>query len=267
MGFTDHDRDIEFDGVIHQAASGFDGSAVNEGIGLEPGGSELAGALQSDHITWEDVRRRRYDGARIEHYVVNWSSPEEHVLMRTFMMGEISREDGLLKAEVKPLTALLDQSTGRRFRRKCNADLGDARCGIDLSSMRDSAIVIEMQPLGGLVVSGLDHREQGWFRAGRVEFTSGDAAGFSVEVADHAVLQADSGTVKTVLHLWEVPEFEVFPGDGINVTPGCDKQYATCKARFDNGVNFQGFPHMPGTEFALSYASNSAQMDGGPLIP
>jgi uncharacterized phage protein (TIGR02218 family) len=35
-------------------------------------------------------------------------------------------------------------------------------------------------------------------------------------------------------------------GDGFTVTAGCDKSVKTCKAKFDNEVNFRGFPHVPG---------------------
>ena len=38
-------------------------------------------------------------------------------------------------------------------------------------------------------------------------------------------------------------------GDTFTVTAGCDKQFATCQAKFANAVNFRGFPHMPGNDF------------------
>jgi uncharacterized phage protein (TIGR02218 family) len=35
---------------------------------------------------------------------------------------------------------------------------------------------------------------------------------------------------------------------------GCDRQFATCRAKFGNALRFRGFPHMPGDDFVLSYA-------------
>ena len=44
-------------------------------------------------------------------------------------------------------------------------------------------------------------------------------------------------------------------GDAFTLRAGCDKQFATCRAKFANAVNFRGFPHMPGDDFVLSYAT------------
>ena len=52
-------------------------------------------------------------------------------------------------------------------------------------------------------------------------------------------------------------------GDEFTVTAGCDKQFATCQAKFANGVNFRGFPHMPGNDFVTSYPNrDDASNDG-----
>ena len=48
------------------------------------------------------------------------------------------------------------------------------------------------------------------------------------------------------LELWQAMAEEVAVGDAFTVTAGCDKHFKTCKAKFDNGVNFRGFPHVPG---------------------
>jgi uncharacterized phage protein (TIGR02218 family) len=42
-------------------------------------------------------------------------------------------------------------------------------------------------------------------------------------------------------------------GDTFTVTAGCDKRFATCVQKFDNAVNFRGFPHIPGNDFVMSY--------------
>lgn len=52
------------------------------------------------------------------------------------------------------------------------------------------------------------------------------------------------------------------PGS-FEATVGCDRSFATCRDRFDNAVNFGGFPHMPGTDFAISYPNQGAGNDGG----
>jgi uncharacterized phage protein (TIGR02218 family) len=60
--------------------------------------------------------------------------------------------------------------------------------------------------------------------------------------------------------------FDMAPGDPFTVTAGCDKLFGTFVAKFENGVNFRGFPHMPGNDFALSYARGGDDNDGSPVV-
>ena len=43
----------------------------------------------------------------------------------------------------------------------------------------------------------------------------------------------------------------------------CDKRWATCREVFDNGVNFQGFPTLPGDDFLTAYPGEGGRHDGG----
>ncbi len=56
-----------------------------------------------------------------------------------------------------------------------------------------------------------------------------------------------SGVV--TIELWQRMAGSLSVGDAFQITAGCDKQLATCKSKFDNAVNFRGFPHMPGNGF------------------
>lgn len=59
-------------------------------------------------------------------------------------------------------------------------------------------------------------------------------------------------------------------GDGrcrVDVTdfPGvqCDKRWATCVGTFANGINFQGFPDIPGDDFLTAAPVEGGRNDGG----
>jgi len=47
--------------------------------------------------------------------------------------------------------------------------------------------------------------------------------------------------------------FPIQKGDRFKVYPGCDRYFGTCKDRFDNVVNFRGFPHIPGRDAVMKY--------------
>lgn len=52
-------------------------------------------------------------------------------------------------------------------------------------------------------------------------------------------------------------DLTAFPGKG------CDKRWATCVGIFDNGINFQGFPDIPGDDFLTAAPIEGARNDGG----
>jgi uncharacterized phage protein (TIGR02218 family) len=51
------------------------------------------------------------------------------------------------------------------------------------------------------------------------------------------------------LEPWQARAKEVGVGGAFTVTAGCDKHFKTCKAKFDNSVDFRGFPHVAGIDF------------------
>ena len=59
------------------------------------------------------------------------------------------------------------------------------------------------------------------------------------------------------------PEEKVEPPPGPDFPcEDCDKRFETCRGVFGNGVNFRGFPHMPGQDFILSGPATDGN-DGG----
>jgi uncharacterized phage protein (TIGR02218 family) len=264
QGFTDHDRAIVFDDVTYEPESGFDASEETSATGFAVGGLEVLGALSSDRLSADDLAAGLYDGAEVRVFLVNWTTPEERHLLRTGHLGEVTREDGAFRAEIRGLAAQLDQPNGRVFRHACDADLGDARCGVNLAAaaFRGTGAVTVATGRRRFVASGLGDFAAGWFERGRLTWTSGANAGRAIEVRAHRVLSGD-----VILELWQPMHFDVAGGDAFAVTAGCDKLFGTCVAKFANGTNFRGFPHMPGNDFALSYARAGDVNDGSPVIP
>ncbi len=104
-------------------------------------------------------------------------------------------------------------------------------------------------------------RPTGFFDQGLVIFTSGANEGRRSEVLSHT--RDDDGDT---IALWQEMAEEIAVGDAFTVSAGCDKRFSTCRDRFANGVNFRGFPQMPGNDFALSYPVPGGGNDGGSLV-
>ena len=141
LGFTDHDRDLVFDGVIHRADSGFTASAIESVAGLSVSSVDVEGALSADAVTEADLATGRYDDAEVLIHLVNWQDVAQRVLLRRGHVGQVTRGRSGFTAELRGLAHRLDQVTGRLFERRCAWSLGDTRCGIDLSLAAHRATV------------------------------------------------------------------------------------------------------------------------------
>jgi uncharacterized phage protein (TIGR02218 family) len=251
LGFTDHDEDVLLDELICGAGTGLMGSEAVAQLGLAVAGAEISGALAADSLSEADLAAGRYDAATVELFLVDWSEPSLSVLMSKGVIGEVRREGQAFTAETRGLADRLNQVSGRLYTAACSADLGDARCTIDLTepAFAGSGSIAALNGTSSFFVTGLDAFADAWFTAGKLAFTSGANAGLAMEIKNHRVTGAD-----VAIELWQAMPEALAAGDAFTVTAGCDKRLATCRDRFNNAVNFRGFPHIPGNDFVTRYA-------------
>ncbi|MBP0575150.1 DUF2163 domain-containing protein, partial [Mycobacterium tuberculosis] len=67
----------------------------------------------------------------------------------------VTRRDGAFSAELRSLAALLDQPQGRLYQQRCDADLGDARCGVALAGLTADGVLVSVARDRFLGVAGL----------------------------------------------------------------------------------------------------------------
>ena len=263
MGFTEHDRTLSFDRVDYEPDSGFAPSALESTTGLSADTHEVTGALSSARITAEDIAKGLYDGAEVALFLVDWSDPDVRLVVSRGLIGEIRRSDNLFAAEITGLSDRLNQPVGRAYLATCSCRLGDERCGVDLSLPRYRAegTVLALAAPQQLAAAGLKGFANDWFTGGRLVWLSGGNAGLSGYVKSHLRAGAEA-----MVELWLSPPMAVEPGDTFEVTAGCDHTAETCRAKFDNLLNFRGFPHMPGDDIVASYANTGGVHDGGSLF-
>jgi uncharacterized phage protein (TIGR02218 family) len=261
LGFTEHDHDLVFDGTTFEAASGFTASEIREQVGLSVDNLEVAGALISDRLSETGLAAGDFDDAAIEIFRVNWQDTDQRILARKGSLGEVRRTGTAFAAEVRGLAHYLQQPRGRLFQYTCDADLGDARCTVDLDqpAFRATATVTVVADARRIIVDGLDDYVAGWFTRGILAFTSGANVGRAMEIKNHRPVSAG-----IEIELWQPMGDAITVGDTATATAGCDKRIETCTARFANAINYRGFPHMPGNDFVTAVAQpGSTPQPGG----
>jgi uncharacterized phage protein (TIGR02218 family) len=264
LGFTDHDGALSFGGDTYRPSHGLDGAEVPARLGAQVETSEVLGVLHDDAITEDDIVLGRYDGAVVETWRVNWMAVDQRVLLRRDTIGEIVREDGVFRAELRSGQQALNQTRGRIYQRLCDAILGDARCGIDLDDplYRGTATVTGIDDAYRVRVSGLGGFDEGWFKLGSAAWSDGRRSGLRDGIVSHDRI----GSVDVLGFAMRVGDW-LEPGDELVVTAGCDRRFATCRAKFGNAANFRGFPHIPGNDYVLRHPREGDALDGRAVVP
>lgn len=262
FGFTDHDRDLSFDGTSFEPESGLISAELRGGSDLAVDAQDAEGVLTSDRVTETDIFDGLWDNASVEVFRVNWQDPDQRVLLRKGTIGQIRRGRVSFVAEVRSMAHQLGQTVGRTFQANCDAELGDARCKVNLNSgaFQGSGSVADAYRDRAFTATGIGSFEAAFFAYGTVTWVTGANAGRRTEVLRHDV---QAGVVS--LHLLEAPVRAIEAGDIFVVRAGCDKSRETCAAKFANILNFRGFPDIPGNDAILRYAVPERRNSGSVL--
>jgi uncharacterized phage protein (TIGR02218 family) len=262
QGFTEHDRDLTFGSpsVTYLASSGFSASQITESLGLAVDNLNVDGAISSSTINEDDLASGRYDDAEVELILVNWADTSQRITRARGSIGEVKRQETAFSTEFRSLVHRLNQRTGRSYQRTCDAILGDARCKINLDTSTYRGLGTITAAAGrNLTVSGLSSYAPGFFANGKIKFTSGPNINMTFEVKYHASSSS--------LIMWDIPPGAITAGQTFEVRAGCSNSFETCKTKFNNVANFQGFPYIPGQDGLQSYpVPGTDQFDGGSLF-
>lgn len=242
LGFTAHDRDLIVDGFRYRAAPGIAPSAIDQGDVLDADSLDIAGALSSDAITEADLRAGRWDGAAVRLLAVDWSDPSRALLLTRGELGAVSLQRGRFSAELRGPGVALERPVGEETSPECRAELGDARCRVDMAGRRVIARVVSAAA-GIVTVDRTELVANGW-GWGRLRWLDGANSGLS-----DRILASDGAAVT----LATPPPFAVAPGVRVELAEGCDKSFARCRDRFANAANFRGEPHLPGNDLLTRY--------------
>lgn len=260
FGFTDHDVDISFEDTVFKANTGLSAAAMSQTTGLSVDNSEAFGALSDLSIREDDLIAGRFDGAKIEAWHVQWSDPEARSLVFRGTLGEITRSGQAFSAELRGLTEALNQPTGAVYHKSCSCVLGDGKCRVDLSAagfgVETGIGKIEEGRL--FYFKGLDAYDAQWFEKGTLTVLDGAAEGLTGVVKNDRI---ENGF--RIIEIWAPFGAEPEEEARVRLTAGCDKRLDTCRLKFNNLMNFRGFPDIPGDDWLVSHPTRALVLNGG----
>jgi len=247
LGFTSHDRDLWFDGLLHRAAPGMLPSAVRRTADLGADSVDIHGALAHDAISAEDLAAGRFDGAQVQMGVTDWETGDLAVLYRG-EIGAISQEAAGFSAELLSAKSQLEIDPVPRTSPTCRAQFCGPGCALSAARFTHELRVATID-LGANAVSFASGPAADQFRDGSLRWLGGPQAGQANTVVD---IQGE------LLVLEHAIDSALAPGALARLREGCDHTIVTCAARFANSINFQGEPSLPGNDLLTRLPPGSA---------
>ena len=229
-------------------------TAIAQSAGLAVNNLEIVIGYD-DTFTKADFLAGRWDGAAWELFEVNWAAPADGTnTIGRYITGDVKPGRLSCSVELRALSQFLQQGIGLITSKTCRARLADfpsqvqgARCGLDVA---DFTVTGTITSASGQQAARDDARTEAddWFGDGVLTFTSGANDGLSQKVKTH---ELDSNGAAFTFSL-PFP-FAIAPGDAYSLVAGCRKRLAEdCRDKFDNVLNFQGEPHLPGADLATA---------------
>ena len=243
LGFVSHDRDLVIDNLLYRAAPGMVPSTIALSDSLEMDSVDIEGVMTDQAIAEQDLVAGRWNGARLHIYLVNWESPEDeplHLISGEF--GEITRAGDAFQVEMLGSTSFLDEAIAPLTSPTCRARLGDRSCKVSLTAHQSEVEVAELTDME-IIFSDLQG-QAGQYIYGELRWLSGTNRGLSF-----AIISGEGESIR----LADQPTQPVSIGDRALLTAGCDKNFATCRDRFQNSINFRGEPYLPGNDLLTRY--------------
>lgn len=133
LGFTDHDRPLTLNGVTCQASTGFSPGAADARLGARPGSAQVRGLLDAASLTEADIAAGLYDRAAVEAWRLDWTDTTAAMLLWRGTIVALMRQGAAVTASIAGPLQALEVVVGRTFQRTCDAELGDARCRVDIT--------------------------------------------------------------------------------------------------------------------------------------
>lgn len=247
LGFTSHDRDLAFDGLVHRTAPGMVPSAIRRTADFEADSAEIAGALSHDSISENDLAAGRFDGAAVAMGLVDWETLDRATLYAG-TVGTVGHEGAGFSAELRSMKELLTRQIVPRTSPTCRAEFCGPGCTLSAQRFSRMTTLAELAENRGAVRLA-EVSVPGDFLFGTLRWLDGPEAGLWRRIDD-----VDGDWL-----LIDRPATSPLPaGTKALIRQGCDHTLDTCANRFANAANFQGEPFLPGNDLLGRYPAPHA---------
>lgn len=267
LGFTGHDRDINGDlvlrdgvpeascaGIVFESQTGISPTVLQSKLSTESDNMQIMAALDSEAITEADLNAGLYDYADLWLMEVNYEDLSQGALKyKRGRLGKVSFDGQKFSCDLNSLSERLGSKVVEETSLLCRVrQFGDTRCKKDLSGASEDGFALTVlgtvtsvdatSPDRRLASDDLIGFPEDRFTYGRFKVTNVDSLNYGLEV------KVRSNDEEGNLVLDEPFPHPLLAGDTYQAIVGCDRQIRTCWQVFNNAINHQGEPYLPGVQ-------------------
>lgn len=249
LGFTDYSKGFKVGGVFCNPRAGFVRTNYQGDREVTTDNLELSSVLDSGLITDVDLQSGKYDGASIKIFLVDLTNlnTSDTVELINGTVGEVTWTGKEYKAAGRSLIDKLNNAYSSTVTPLCSHSFCDIEprpftaCRLARASMQSAATLTAISD--DLMRFSVDIAlAEGEYKAGFVEFLSGELAGSIHKIVSH--------TSSSVLLYTPLPKTIVL-GASLWIVKGCNKSLADCK-RHNNVINRAAFDFVPTSDIYRS---------------
>lgn len=231
-----------YPGVTFKHTIGLTASRVEHPAGIEAANLEADFFVNDEGLKEADIEAGKWDHGSFTLFTTNANALDmgQLIIARGFF-GKFEQHDSMYRVELKGINEALQQVIGKVTEDLCDADYGDARCGLDLAArgeIKTGTITSVSNQYTFIDTSRSEGAE--YFDNGRGMWTGGLNSGFPFHV------DSWNSTTKEFKLRRAVPFLPVI-GDTYTVNRGCKKRLVDCFDR-DNVINMRAVPYVPQIE-------------------
>lgn len=224
--------------TFYETDTGHEATAYGSGTSMAASAIDLTGFVGVAGITRDQIASGVFDNARVYIFKCDFLGPvEDYEPVTAGWFGKTRIEDEKYTIEGMSLIDALAQSVGKTYTPNCSRTFGDAGCTKDLAALDVTGAVTHVTS-DTVIMDSSRGEAADYFGAGTIQFTSGNNAGLKpLEIKSYAA----DGTITTFEPFYYLPQV----GDAFVLIPGCRKRLEDCRDKWNNVVNFFGFPQAP----------------------
>jgi uncharacterized phage protein (TIGR02218 family) len=256
---TDHPHSIVLGDGQTYLPTGIETTARERRTGFTESNKDCRGVVTSDALTSDLLRSGVLLDAQVTEYLVDWLFPwKPPIETLRYQILELEQDGDEWVAQVGSIATLLSVSLGDYWGSRCMVDVfsvGPGQCnksstGFTTSSDVDAVIVAGLEFDTSVNFASGSWENEHW-RDGKLVWLTGANAGHVSLIRE--INPGDTDNI--VLH--EPTPNAIAVGDFWRAFQGCNHQSGIgnttghCKNLFDNLVNFQAFPFIPGRDASI----------------